>query len=184
MTPKGKEQAQEPSETQNTSCSICFQARTGRGITLVCSDDNRKKNRSEIVIIEGGAGAEQIVSKVVKDIVKEKGLESSEDLRLKQLKGGNDLPVTVVKRKIVNNGMVDADLAAKIKKGLDIMKNETSTLLHILRKGKVQVESNIKEALQEVGLTLQDEYESLKMEFEESVKIESDNKSKKSNKKN
>ena len=55
--------------------------------------------------------------------------------------------MTVGKRKIVNNGMVDADLAAKIKKGLDIRKNETSTLLHILRKGKVKVESNIKEVL-------------------------------------
>ena len=58
--------------------------------------------------------------------------------------------MNVGKRKIVNNGMVDADLAAKIKKGLDIRKSETSTLLHILhilRKGNVKVESNKTEVL-------------------------------------
>ena len=91
VMPKGQEQAQEPSETQNNSCSICFQARTGRGITHVCSDANRKKNRSEIVINAGGAGAKQIVSKVLKYIVKEKGLESSEELRLKQLNGAKKM---------------------------------------------------------------------------------------------
>ena len=84
-------------------------------------------------------------------------------MRLKQLTGGNDLPVTLGKRKDQNEGVVDADIAAKIKKGLDLGKNETSRLLHILRKGKVKVESNVMDILEEVGLTLKDEYESVKI---------------------
>ena len=71
--------------------------------------------------------------------------------------------------------MVDADMAAKIKKGLDLGKNETSKLLHILRKGKVKVEKNIMDVLEEVGSTLEDEYENIEMEFEESVKEERNN---------
>ena len=63
---------------------------------------------SKIVINEGGAGAEQIVYKVLTDIVKEMGLEIYEEL-----KRGYDLPVTVGNIKIGNNCMVDADLAAK-----------------------------------------------------------------------
>ena len=69
---------------------------------------------------------------MIKHIVTEKGIGSNEELKLRQLKGGNSLPVTIGKRKNENNGIVDAELAAKIKKGLDLGKNETSTLLHIL----------------------------------------------------
>ena len=55
--------------------------------------------------------------------------------------------MTVGKIKDNNYGMVDADVAAKIKKRLDLGKNETSTLLHILRKSKVKVEKNIMDIL-------------------------------------
>ena len=41
--------------------------------------------------------------------------------------------MTVGKIKNYIYGMVDADVAAKIKKGLDLGKNETSKLLHMLR---------------------------------------------------
>ena len=182
VMPKGQGEAHGITESKNTSCPHCFQATTGRGIPHVCNNASRKKNLSEIVMKEG-VGAEQIVSKVLKNIVKDKGLESCDELRLKQLTGGNDLPVTLGKRKDLNQGVVDADIAAKIKKGLDLGKNETSKLLHILRKGKVKVESNLMDILEEVGLTLEDEYESVKMKFEESVKVESEDDKKKSNKK-
>ena len=133
---------------------------TGRGIPHICNETTRKKNLSEIIINEGAIAAEQIVSKVLKDVRKKKGIENSKEIRLKQLKGGKDLRVTVGKIKNDNYGMVDADVAAKIKKGLDLGKNETSTLLPILRKSKVKVEKNIMDVLEEVGSTLEDEYES------------------------
>ena len=45
---------------------------------------------------------------MIKHIVTEKGIGSNEELKLRQLKGGNSLPVTIVKRKNENNGIVDA----------------------------------------------------------------------------
>ena len=89
---------------------------------------------------EEGTGAEQIVTKVLKNISSEKGFENSEEMRLRQIKGGNELTVTIGKKKIENNGVVDAELTAKLKKGLDLGKNETVKMLNILRKGKVKVE--------------------------------------------
>ena len=83
------------------------------------------------------------------------------------------MPVGKIKND--NYGMVDADMNAKVKKGLDLGKNETSKLLHILRKSKVKVEKNIMDVLEEVGSTLEDEYENIEMEFEESVKEERNN---------
>ena len=38
--------------------------------------------------------------------------------------------------------------------------------LHILRKGKVKVDKNVIDILEEVGSTLEDEYEGTKMNFE------------------
>ena len=96
--------------------------KTGRGIPLSCSDASRKINIAEKVISEEGAEAEQIVTKVLKHIVTQKGIGSDEELKLKQLKGGNSLPVTIGKRKSENNGIVDAELAAKIKKESTLVK--------------------------------------------------------------
>ena len=83
---KGQEKTQETFTAKDTSCSLCFQAKTGRGIPHSCSDASRKINLAEKVISEEGAGAEQIVTKVLKHIVTEKGIGSNEELKLRQLK--------------------------------------------------------------------------------------------------
>ena len=48
------------------------------------------------------------------------------------------------------------------------------TLLNILREGNVKVERNLMGVLEEIGRTLEDEYEDVKMNFEKSVTAEED----------
>ena len=76
VKPNGQEQTQDPNENKDTFCSLCFQTRTGRGIPHICNETTRKKNLSEIIINEGAIAAEQIVSKVLKDVRKKKGNKS------------------------------------------------------------------------------------------------------------
>ena len=64
-------------------------------------------------------------------------------MSLKQLKGGNSLTVTLAKRTEDSIGQVDAEAAAKQKKGLDLSGKDQKKALHILRKGNVKVEKNI-----------------------------------------
>ena len=65
-------------------------------------------------------GKEQIVAKVLKEVVKEKegqGKEEGqvkEEVELKQMEGGRDLNVTL--GKVVTEGVVDAEVVAKVKK--------------------------------------------------------------------
>ena len=80
VKPNGQDHTQDPNENKITSCSLCFQNRTGRGIPHICNETTRKKNLSEIIINEGSIAAEQIVSKVLKDVRKEKGIESSKGI--------------------------------------------------------------------------------------------------------
>ena len=80
VKPNGQEQTQDPNENKNTFCSLCFQTRTGRGIPHMCNKTTRKKNLSEIIINEGAIAAEQIVSKVLKDVRKKKGVKNSKEI--------------------------------------------------------------------------------------------------------
>ena len=45
---------------------------------------------------------------------------------MKRLHGGRELTVTLGKQKIEKSGIVDAEVAAKIKKSLDLSKRHTS----------------------------------------------------------
>ena len=87
-------------------------------------------------------GKEQIVAKVLKEVVKEKegqGKEEGqvkEEVKLKQMEGGRDLNVTL--GKVVKEGVVDAEVVAKVKKGLDLSKRSTKKFLKIMRQGKVK----------------------------------------------
>ena len=49
---------------------------------------------------------------------------------------------------------VDAEVAAKLKKSLDLSQRDTKKMLNILRKGNVKVESNVNEILEEIGKEL------------------------------
>ena len=55
------------------------------------------------------------------------------------------------------HSLADAEIAAKVKKGLDLSKRDTKKFLNILRQGNVQVEENVMEILEEIGKTLEDE---------------------------
>ena len=76
------------------------------------------------------------------------------------------LNVSMGKQKGNKSGIVDAELAAKVKKSLDLSKRDTKKMLKILRKGNVKVEKHVMDILDEIGGTLEDDYEDVKMEFE------------------
>ena len=103
---------------------------------------------------------------MLKEVIQEKGASSSEEVTLKQIKGGKDLTVTIGKRKVEKESVVDAEVTAKIKKTLYLSKRHTLELLKILRKGNVKVEENVMGILEEISSTLVEEYEDIKMEFD------------------
>jgi hypothetical protein len=173
-----EEPVQEPES--NTMCKECFQPRTGAGIQHSCTPAARKRNLAELVAQE--EGSEEIVAKVLKDALG----EGSSSVRLKQMNGGNSLGLKVTLGKTKKeSGIVDAEVAAKLKKGLDLSGKDMKKALHILRKGNLKVEKNVVEVLEEVGRTLEDAYEDIKMEFEVHVEDEEEdqNKGKKKKKK-
>jgi hypothetical protein len=88
--------------------------------------------------------------------------------------GGAPLTVTLGKRKEEAVAVVDAVIAAKLKKRLDLSNNDTRKALSILRKGKVKVEPKVMDVIEEVGAELEDEYETIKMMFEVNVDDEED----------
>ena len=59
---------------------------------------------------------EQIVSKVLKELVHRKDDVPAEEIRLNRLKGGNKLSVKLGRRKCEDIGVVDALTAVKVKK--------------------------------------------------------------------
>ena len=64
--------------------------------------------------------------------------------------------------------------SAKVKKCLDLGHREMKTLLNILREGNVKVERNLMGVLEEIGRTLEDEYQDVKMNLEKSAIAEED----------
>ena len=164
QTENKEEEIKERESEQNKSCPKCFQEKIGPGINHKCNEANRKKNLVDIVVKD--KGSEQILSKVLKEVIQEKGASTSEEVTLKQIKGGKDLTVTLGKRKVEKESVVDAEVTAKVKKTLDLSKRQTRELLKILRKGNVKVEKNVMGILEEISSTLVEEYEDIKMEFD------------------
>ena len=156
-----------PPKVTSSPCDKCFQPRTGRGIPHKCTPARRKAHLAELVIKEGGIASQQVAAELLKNVEREKG----DKFQIKQLKGGNNLTVGLGKQKKVH-GIVDGLLVAKLKKGLDLSNRETSKALRILRSGKVKVEQNVMDIMEEIGSSLDDEYENVKMEME--VNLESD----------
>ena len=64
---------------------------------------------------------------------------------------------------------MDALTAAKIKKRLDLSDREMRTMLSTLKEGNIKVERNVMEILKEIGSSLEQEYENVKMNFERCV---------------
>ena len=157
-----------PQKDTNSPCPKCFQAKTGHGIPHTCTEATMKKNLAELVTKEKGTGAEQIITTVLKDIFDKKETSKGEEVKLKQMKGGQDLTVSLGKKPVSDSGIVDAEVVAKLKNQLDLGKKETSKMLHILRQGQIKIEQNVMDILEEIGSTLEDEYENVKLEFEES----------------
>ena len=153
-------------------CPKCFQQKTGRGIPHPCTEAKRKENLAKLVMSEKGVGSEQIVSSVLKQVIEKRDADLIDEVRLTQLKGGNALHVVVGKQKVEEPGTVDALLTAKLKKGLNLSDNNTSKMLTILRKGNVKVEKCVMHVLKEIGSTLEEEYEDVKMTMEVTEKLE------------
>ena len=130
--------------SQDCSCPICIACRSNpvgkkgfnqaktmqkqifmdepeTGIPHPCTKSSRKKLLAELITKE--EGCEQIVSQVIKNLSENK--VEKEELRLKQMNGGNCLIVSLGKRKGDKSGIVDAELAAKVKKSLDLSKRDT-----------------------------------------------------------
>ena len=165
----------------NKVCSTCYQV-TGVGIDHPCSANALKKNLTNLICNSEGPGKEQISMAIMKKVIREKGIERGEEMRCKQLKGGNDLVITVGKPKIVEN-LVTAQTIGSVKKVLDLSKRDTGKLCAELKKAKVKLESNIRTTLDGLGKTLEDVYENVKINFEESKEADSSASLKESKKK-
>ena len=81
---------------------------------------------------------------------------------MRQLVGGNDLPISIGKTK-KGQGIVDGLLVAKLKKGLDLSDRDTSKALNILRGGNVKVEKNVMDIISEIGSSLDKECQNEKV---------------------
>ena len=139
-----KQEVEEDVKEEGTtkSCPTCFQEKVGRGIPHKCTEANKAKNLADIVIKQ--KESEQIVTKVLKNVIKDKG-EGSNEVKLKQLEGGKDLTVSMGKRKLEKESVVDAETVAKVKKQLDLSKRNTKKFLKIMRQGNVKVEEHVME---------------------------------------
>ena len=137
-----------------------MQQKTSRGIPHPCTQARMKVNLAKLVINEGEIATQQVAAKLLQN-TREKG----NNFQLKQLRGGNDMRVKLGKQKKVY-GIVDGLLVAKMKKGLDLSNQDISKVLKILRSGNVKVEPNVMNILEEVGSSLDEEYENIKMELE------------------
>ena len=155
-----------PATATSHPCVKCLQQKTGRGILHPCTQARRKVNLAKLVINEGEIATQQVAAKLLQN-TREKG----NNFQLKQLRGGNDMRVKLGKQKKVYR-IVDGLLVAKMKKGLDLSNRDISKVLKILRSGNVKVEPNVMNILEEVGSSLDEEYENIKMELE--VNRESD----------
>ena len=180
-TDNKEEEINEIESEEKKSCPKCFQERIGRGISHKCTEANRKKNLADIVV--KNTGSEQILSKVLKEVIQEKGASTCDEVTLKQINGGTDLRVTIGKRKVEKERVVDAEVAAKVKKTLDLSKRQTIELLKILRKGNIKVEENVMGILEEISGTLEEEYEDIRMEFDVKEKDEDEDDKRKEKKK-
>ena len=69
----------------------------GRGIPHLCTPCSVQKNIVDMISGQPSKGQEQIISESLKNIVPEKGSEPGGKMRLKGLRGGNSLTVTVGK---------------------------------------------------------------------------------------
>ena len=178
------EEVIEPAVTKNSAaCTKCFQEKTGRGIPHPCTETSKKNNLVNLVLNQKEAGQEQIVSKVLKQVIENKEGEQGKEIKLNQLKGGNKLTVKIGQKKGEDGGIVDALTVAKLKKRMDLSDREVGTCLKILKEGKVKVEKNVIEVLKEIGRSLEEEYEDVKMNFEKSISDDDDEATKKTKKK-
>jgi membrane-associated HD superfamily phosphohydrolase len=178
------EEAVEPAVIKTSAaCSKCFQEKTSRGIPHPCTETSKKENLVNLVLNQKEAGQEQIVSKVLKQVIENKDGEQGKEIKLNQLKGGNKLSVKIGQNKGEDAGIVDALTVAKLKKRLDLSDREMGTCLKILKEGKVKVEKNVMEVLKEIGRSLEEEYDDVKMNFEKSIADDDDEATKKATKK-
>ena len=150
-----------PPKATSHPCVKCLQQKTGRGILHPCTQARRKVNLAKLVINEGEIATQQVAAKLLQN-TREKG----NNFQLKQLRGGNDMRVKLGKQKKVYR-IVDGLLVAKMKKRLDLSNRDISNVLKILRRGNVKVEPNVMNILEEVGSSLDEEYENMKMELED-----------------
>ena len=74
---------------------------------------------------------------------------------LKQMNGGNSLSLMVSfgPKLTDDGGIVNAEVAAKLKKGIDLSGKDMKKALHIFRNGNLKVEKNVIQILEEVGRT-------------------------------
>ena len=66
-------------------------------------------------------------------------------MHLKQMKGGNNLSITIGKNRNKPGGVVDALTAAKIKKRLNLNDRGMRTMIITLKEGNVRFERNVME---------------------------------------
>ena len=158
------EEKEEPKK--NMMCCKCLQVRTGRGIPHICTEASRNRNLADLVL--ESKRSEQITAKIVKEVVDKKSEENgnNQPIRLKQLSGGIHLSITVGKKKEKTNGEVDVVVVAQLKKQQELSSKDTEKALRILWKGSIKVEKNVMNVIHEIGSTLEDHYDDVKMNFE------------------
>ena len=117
------EEEKEKKSIATKVCNTCYQV-TGPGIDHPCNANALKRNLISLICDSEGLGKEQISVELMKKVIEEKGVKRGEEMRCKQLKGGNDLVITVGKPKIEEN-IVTAQTIGSVKKVLDLSKQDT-----------------------------------------------------------
>lgn len=166
IMPSEDETVEKEEPKKDMMCCKCLQVRTGRGIPHICTEASRNRNLADLVL--ESKRSEQITAKIVKEVVDKKSEENgnNQPIRLKQLSGGNHLSITVGKKKEKTNGEVDVVVVAQLKKQQELSSKDTEKALRILWKGSIKVEKNVMNVIHEIGSTLEDHYDDVKMNFE------------------
>ena len=146
-------------------CMKCKQT-IGRGIPHPCTPSSVQKNIVDMISGQPSKGQEQIISESLKNIVPEKGSEPGGKMRLKGLRGGNSLTVTVGKpsEKPVSH-ILTREFIQKLQKKLNCSERKLLIMCKEFRNKGVKFEPNIREDIERLSHCLDDFYTLEKLDF-------------------
>ena len=146
-------------EKKKNRCNECLQELGGPGVKHPCGAAARKQNLAQLILQE--QEDEQVIANAIKALAEERGVEPGQSVKLKQLKGGQMLTVSVGRQKKARRKVIQVKslAVAKLRKRLKLSDRATETFCRILRKDGVKVEPNTRKFLSELDQMLKPLYE-------------------------